>query len=103
MLIVVHTLLIEIFTYNIITIAITFTSNNISGNNFRLANMRAKYDVTSQYPVIWERFSSTVSSIKWQLLDTALNETKWERSHCVTLCLCWKMPLVYPFHWKHTE
>jgi len=40
MLIVVDTLLIEIFTHtqNIITIAITFTSNNISGNSFRLAN-----------------------------------------------------------------
>jgi len=43
----IDTLLIEIFTCNIITTAITFTSNNISGNNFRLVNTRAKYDVTS--------------------------------------------------------
>jgi len=35
---------IEIFTYNIITIVITFTSNNISRNNFRLTNTHAKYD-----------------------------------------------------------
>jgi len=30
-----------------LTFVITFTSNNISRNNFRLANTRAKYDVTS--------------------------------------------------------
>jgi len=55
MLIVVDTLLIEIFTYQY-NFAIIFTSNNISGNSFRLANMRAKYDVTNQCPVIWAAF-----------------------------------------------
>jgi len=49
-------------------------------------SQRVRGVTSTQYSLKREQLSSPVASTTWRPLDTVLNKTKWEHSHCDAKC-----------------